>query len=237
MKHPVPAPPAEVSVRDGLAYALFLPDAPPAAGVVVLHGAGSSKESHFDFARAARDWGMAALPFDARGHGESEGEFGPGCIADVLSMCSLLREHAPRVALRGSSMGGFQAIHAAAEADGDVGAVVAICPAPAEQLLRGLRSGFPQRFRHNRDALEQWLPGLDIAAAAASLAPDTALMLLHAQGDEQVPYTMSQEIYAAAGRPKKLLLVPGGHHRSIQHDPELQGEALRFIEKSLSGSR
>jgi hypothetical protein len=25
--------------------------------------------------------------------------------------------------------------------------------------------------------------------------------------------------------------VPGGHHRSIQHDPELQAEAMRFLER------
>jgi uncharacterized protein len=234
MKHQVPAPPTELSVHDGLAYALFLPDEAPPAGVVVLHGAGSAKENHFDFARAARGFGLAALAFDARGHGESDGEFGPGCIADVLSMSALLREHAPHIALRGSSMGGFQAIHAAAESNGEIGVVVAICPAPGEQLLRGVRSGSLHSFRMNRAALEEWLSTLDTVAAAASLAPDTALLLMHAQGDESVPYTVSQEIYAAAGRPKQLLLLPGGHHRSIQHDDELQAESLRFIEKRLT---
>ena len=42
MKQGTPAPP-ELGTRDGLAYALFLPDAEPAAGVVILHGAGSAK--------------------------------------------------------------------------------------------------------------------------------------------------------------------------------------------------
>src|SRR3954471_19927905 len=127
MKHPLPARP-ELGIHDGLSYALFLPDAQPSAGVVILHGAGSAKESHFDFARAARDRGLAALAYDARGHGRSEGAFGPGAIDDVLSMCELLRGHAPAVALRGSSMGGFCAIHAAA-LDPSLVAVVAICPA------------------------------------------------------------------------------------------------------------
>ena len=44
-------PPAELGTRDGLAYALFLPEGEAAGGVVVLHGAGSCKENHFDFAR------------------------------------------------------------------------------------------------------------------------------------------------------------------------------------------
>ena len=115
MKHPLPERP-ELGERDGLAYALFLPEERPAAGVVILHGAGSAKESHFDFGRVARARGLAALAYDARGHGRSGGEFGPGCIDDALAMCALLREHAPAVALRGSSLGGFCAILAAAAA-------------------------------------------------------------------------------------------------------------------------
>ena len=105
-------------------------------GVVVLHGAGSAKESHFDFARGCRDEGMAALAFDSRGHGRSEGDFGPGAVDDVLAMADLLRAHVPRVALRGSSMGGFLALHAAAR-DPSICAVVAICPAPEDLLLTG----------------------------------------------------------------------------------------------------
>src|SRR4051794_2564004 len=119
MKHPLPARP-ELGMHDGLAYALFLPEGEPQAGVVILHGAGSAKERHFDFARTARDRALAALAYDARGHGRSEGEFGPRAIEDALAMCELLRRHAPRVALRGSSLGGFCAILAGAASDGAV---------------------------------------------------------------------------------------------------------------------
>src|SRR5215218_10120950 len=115
MRIPLPTPePPQVGEHDGLAYALFLPEGEPTAGIVICHGAGSAKESHFDFGRAARGSGMAALAFDARGHGASEGEFGPSAFDDVLAMAALLRRHTPYVALRGSSMGGFCAIHAAA---------------------------------------------------------------------------------------------------------------------------
>jgi uncharacterized protein len=235
MKHPLPARP-DLGTRDGLAYALFLPPVEPRAGVVICHGAGSAKESHFDFARAAVAYDMAALSFDARGHGRSEGRFGPTAIEDVLAMCGVMREHTPRIALRGSSMGGFCAIHGAA-ADGMVDAVVAICPAPEDFLLRGLRSGRLDGFEADAGALEPWLEGLSLSDAAASLSPRTALLLLHARGDEQIPYTVSEELFEAAGEPKRLLLLPGGHHRSIQHDLELQAEALRFVERAVEGER
>ena len=42
---------------------------------------------------------------------------------------------------------------------------------------------------------------------------------------------MSEELYAAAHEPKRLLLLPGGHHRSLQHDMEIQSVTRSFIEE------
>ena len=235
MKHPLPARP-ELGSHDGLAYALFTPAEPALAGIVICHGAGSAKESHFDFARTARARGLAALAYDARGHGHSEGALGPGMVGDALAMCDLLREHAPAIALRGSSMGGFTAIMAAAASHGSIGAVVALCPAPGEQLARGLRNETLEGFDADRDALEPWLSSVSLREAAASLGPRTALLLMHARGDEQVPYTVSEELYAAAAEPKRLLLLPGGHHRSLQHDVEMQTVSLGFLERALAAA-
>src|SRR4051795_808404 len=154
MRTPLPTPePPQLGERNGLAYALFLPDEQPRAGIVIAHGAGSAKESHFDFGRACRGAGLAALAFDARGHGRSSGEFGPTAFADVLEMVDLMREHAPDVALRGSSMGGFQALHAAAISDQPIAAVVAVCPATEDLLLRGVRAERFIEFRMDREAM------------------------------------------------------------------------------------
>jgi pimeloyl-ACP methyl ester carboxylesterase len=227
MKHAPPAPP-ELGSHEGLAYALFLPEGEPRAGVVVLHGAGSAKESHFDFARGCRDDGIAALAYDARGHGRSSGRFGPGAIDDVLAMADLLRRHVPSVALRGSSMGGFQAIHAAAR-DPELSAVVAICPAPEDRLSRMLRSDEPLRFECDVRATGEWLATLDIEDAVGRLGPSTALLLLHARGDERIPWTVSERLHAHAREPKRLVVLPGGHHRSVQHDLEIQALTRSFI--------
>jgi alpha-beta hydrolase superfamily lysophospholipase len=233
MDHPVPAPP-QLGELDGLAYALFLPEGEPRAGVVILHGAGSAKESHFDFGRGCRADGIAALAYDARGHGRSDGAFGPGAIDDALAMVELLRRHAGPIALRGSSMGGLQALHAGAR-DPSLCAVVAICPAPEELLLRGLRSDEPLRFRCDVEATRDWLTGLDIYDAVSRFGPETGLLLLHARGDEQIPWTVSEELYEAAHEPRRLLVLPGGHHRSLQHDLELQAESRRFILAAAEG--
>jgi fermentation-respiration switch protein FrsA (DUF1100 family) len=237
MRHPTPTSP-ELGSQDGLAYALFLPDHVPDVGVVILHGAGSAKESHFDFARGCRADGMAALAYDARGHGRSDGRFGPSAFDDALAMVDVLRSHAPQVALRGSSMGAFQAIHAGAQArDGAVCAVVAICPAPESGLLRFIRSEQRPEFECDTEACEPWLESLDMFEAAGRLGPETALLLIHARGDEQVPYTISERVYESAQEPKRLLLMPGGHHRSVQHDEELQAVSRKYIRDAAVRAR
>src|SRR4051794_39513980 len=215
-------PPDEQGVHDGLAYALFAPDAATAGGVVVLHGAGSQKENHYDFARACRAAGLAAVAFDQRGHGASGGALDGRGIDDVAAIAALLPDGAP-VALRGSSMGGWLALAAA----GAVGAaaVVAICPASSDQLGRGLRDG---RFAFGADpaTLAPLLASVDLTAAAAALGD--RLLLMHAEGDEDVPVEHSRALHAAAPD-SRIEVVPGGDHRSVQHDPEMQALAVRFL--------
>jgi uncharacterized protein len=218
-------PPTELGTRDGLAYALFLPEPPGAGGVVMLHGAGSQKENQFDIARVLRAGGVAAVCFDQRGHGESEGALGAGALDDVATIAGLLPPGP--VALRGSSMGGFMALMASTQMD--LAAVVAICPATGALLERGLRSG-RFSFRADHEGLLALMRGADEAAAAAALGE--RLLLMHAEGDEQVPIAISRELHAAAPG-SRLVAVPGGHHRSIQHDGELTAVVVRFLTRAL----
>lgn len=194
--------------------------------MLMVHGAGSQKENQHDVARAARTSGMAAICFDQRGHGESDGALDAGCLDDVAKMASLL----PRpLAVRGSSMGGCIAIASLEIVRPD--AVIAICPASPEGLLRGLRAGM---FSFRADpSVEELLQRIDLGAVLERST--TPLLLMHAEGDERVPVAHSRELYARAGAPvKKLITPPGGHHQSIQHDEELTGESLRFVRKAFA---
>ncbi|HZE04782.1 MAG TPA: alpha/beta fold hydrolase [Solirubrobacteraceae bacterium] len=231
-----PLLPAETGVLDGLAYTLWLPPPslpPAAAGIVVLHGAGSSKESHHDFARAAVALGLAAVCFDQRGHGESGGRLGAGAVDDVVTVAGHLQRmlgHADApIALRGSSMGGHLAILAARPARAR--AVVAICPASAGGLRRGLRNGV-LGFDADTEALTALLDRQDLNDAVRSL--EVPLLLMHAEGDEQVPVAHSRELAALMRHAdSRLVVVPGGHHRSVQHDAELQAVSLQFVMRVL----
>jgi uncharacterized protein len=235
MRRPPPKGPTRSAVHEGRPYELWMPEsAPPWPGIVVLHGAGSRKENHADFARAASGFGWAALTFDQRGHGASEDEMSPGAIGDVTRMARLLAGtdgvDPRRICVRGSSMGGFVAIHAAAVSD-VLAAAVAICPAGEQGMLRGLRRG-ELEMRADRAALEPWLEEHDLRQAV-ELMEEKPLLLIHARGDEQIPHAWSEELFEHAREPRKLIVLPGGHHRSAQHDGELHGIALRWLEREL----
>jgi uncharacterized protein len=230
--------PAETGVHKGRPYWLWLPDAaPPWPAMLIVHGAGSRKENHGDFARACAAAGWAAVAYDQRGHGEAEDEMGPGALADVGMMAQFVAARdgidPARVCARGSSLGGFVAIHAAATS-GAVAGVIAICPAREDHLRRGLNAGTLE-FRAGSDArhaLDAWLAEHDVRSAVEEMGTKP-LLLIHARGDEQIPSESSEELYRHKLDPRKLILLPGGHHRSAQHDPELHGLALRWIERAL----
>lgn len=235
---PAPAPPTESGRHQDRPYWLWLPSSPPPwPGMLILHGAGSRKENHGDFGRACAAAGWAALSYDQRGHGEATDEMGAGALSDVSRMAAFLADHegvhGNRICVRGSSMGGYMAIQAAATSEAVAG-VIAICPAGEEQLRRGLRDG-ELRFRAGPDArraLDAWLGEHDVAEAVRLLA-GKPILLIHAEGDERIPHEQSRRLYELAAEPRKLIVLPGGHHRSAQHDAELQGVALRWIDRAL----
>ncbi len=254
--------PTEMDELDGLAYSLWLPegDGPARGGVVILHGAGSCKENHHDFARALLAVNIGAIAVDLRGHGASAGPLDDRVLDDIAAMAAYLRGSlgpspreslgpspreslgpSPReslggaeapIAVRGSSMGGYLALLAAPVIG--AAAVVAICPAGAAGLRRGLAEG-RFAFEVNAPALDAFLAAHDLENVMATL--QMPVLLLHAEGDEQVPVEHSRELAARlSSHGSRLIAVPGGHHRSIQHDPEMQAVSLRFIERALRES-
>jgi uncharacterized protein len=167
--------------------------------------------------------------FDQRGHGESEGALDRRAVDDVATMADLLPAGAP-LGLRGSSMGGYLALVAGAQLD--AAAVVAICPASADHLARGLRD---RRFAFRAD--EASLLAFLAEHPLDGVVPDLPgqLLLLHATGDESVPIAHSRELAERASPDRsRFVEIPGGDHRSIQHDPELQALALRFLAKAFA---
>src|ERR1700760_442267 len=230
-----PVVPREIAVRDGLCYSLWFPEEGRTVrgGVVILHGAGSCKESHYDYARLLVSAGYAAISFDQRGHGATGGMMDARAIEDIVAMAELLRsrigDDGAAIALRGSSMGGCFALMSAAAVGAQ--AVVAICPAGPRGLQRGIEAG-TLGVDADITQVSTLLSEADLHETVGSL--EMPVLILHAEGDEQVPVEHSRELAARFASPQsRLITVPGGHHRSVQHDEELQAVSLKFIQRAF----
>ena len=189
---------------------------------MVLHGFGSSRANHADFAERVAAAGMNALALDLRGHGESGGACDAGMVDDVAAALDWLEASgAGPLGIRGSSLGGFLALHAATRHPG-VRAVVAICPATPEGLAdrRGLT----------------WARDLPLREAVAR---DDGIVrgYWHATGDELVPWQASFALAELSPRPRHLRVVLGGSHRSLQHDAGVLAETVAFLAEVLREPR
>lgn len=114
---------------DGVDLAAWWVPGETEAAVVLLHGSGSTRSATLEHAEALAGLGYGVLMLDARGHGESGGtamDLGWYGVTDVLTAVDWLagRPEALRIGVVGLSMGGEEALTAAA-ADPRIRAVVA----------------------------------------------------------------------------------------------------------------
>ncbi len=230
-----------------LAGQLHLPDparfSPPYPGVVICHGMGSRKENQAPFGAYMAQHGLAALCFDFRGHGASQGVVDDHTRDDVTAALDWLSARAEldpaRLGLRGSSMGGMFALHTALR-EPRIRAVAAIAPATESLIADGIEA---RHLLHALDrehmpvsvdvpAFVRYLRQRDLRAEVGTLAP-RALLLIHCTKDEVIPYASTLELYQAAREPKQLVSVENGHHRWAQQDVGVHQSTLEWFQKYL----
>ena len=189
-------------------------------------------------------WGVAGrlnrfggiVAFDFRGHGRSGGlsTLGDKEIEDVDAAVGYARELGySRVVTIGFSMGASVVLRHAGLLGG-VDAVVSVS-GPGRWYYRGtpamrrvhwavehkLGRQIARRFLNTRISDGRWDPvPLPPAEAAARIAP-TPLLVVHGDRDEYFPADHAQQIYAAAGQPKELWVVPGFGHAESGASPAL----------------
>lgn len=229
------------------------PDGPPLAIAVLCHGIPSGRAPEPDdagypgLARTIAAAGFAAMWFDFRGCRGAPGDFSiAGWCADLgaaLDGLSALELGVP-VAVVGSSAGGAVAV-AVAAARSDVAAVATLAaPASfsfgdlvgdARAFLQDLRNrGIVRDPAFPRD-LDEWAAELADAAAdrhAAAIAP-RAMLVVHGDADDVVPYPHAERLFEAAGEPKELVRIPRGGHQ-LRRDPRAVAAVLDWLERRLA---
>jgi fermentation-respiration switch protein FrsA (DUF1100 family) len=194
--------------------AWWWPDADPKAPVVFyLHGARWNLTGNLNRIAQLRRFGFSVFAIDYRGFGQSDGDLPSEASvyedARVGWQWVVAREPDPaRRLIYGHSLGGAVAVDLAAglaqDAEGARGLIV--------------ESSFTTFADIAAEITRGWLPSGVLTQKFDSLGKigqiRMPVLLVHGEGDRYVPARFSEELYAAAPSPKRLLLVPNGSHNN-----------------------
>lgn len=220
---------------DGTSLSAWLiPNPATRAAVIVCHGFGCNKSSMLPYAQflASR---LNVFLLDFRGHGDSGGAWttiGYYERWDVLAAADeLQRLGFGPIGVLGVSMGAAVAVLAGAESN-RIAAMVADSP------FARLRHAVTQSARHRgypgavaplvatlacRTAAMQLrhpISGCDPIHVVPAIAP-RPLFIIHGADDDLIRASEAQSLYAAAGEPRELWLLPGsGHAMAFTDAPE-----------------
>jgi len=195
----------------------WLAAAEGAPAILYLHGNDLNIASDNDLDRVARlnRMGFSVLSVDYRGYGRSEGAFPSEAqvYADAEAAWTYMlkerRVEAKRAFIYGHSLGGAIALDLAVRHPDAAGVIVESGFTSIPDVARRVYWIFPTDLLVNQR--------FDALARVARL--QVPVLFIHGTADADVPYGMSERLYAAAREPKRLTLVAGaGHEDSARTD-------------------
>jgi pimeloyl-ACP methyl ester carboxylesterase len=260
-RRPVGAVPAELPAatttiafpaRDGIKLSgWFIPRDGATCAVVLLHGHGGNRIQMTARARLLHDAGYAALLYDARGHGTSEGDMvsaGWYETADLLGALDFLREKGfRRFGCIGASQGGATILLAAEKLPPEVRWVI------VESTYPTMRDALDRRFRRDF-GLPGWLAGsllVPFAEARVGISVDaispidhigrlhSPVFVLGGMEDQHTLPESTRALFESAKEPKELWIVPGAAHVDLYGfaQGDYEKRILAFIAKAEASSR
>jgi len=234
---------------------LHLPKEKTDKAVIVCHGFTGHKDKNFmkaaceDFAEA----GFAALRFDFRGNGQSEGKFIESYysneVSDLKSAVDFIIEKGYKtIGTMGHSKGGAVVILHSSQ-DDRVKAVVSVAPVgyppkmkqrmltkdEIEKLEKGetvtkMRNGV--EVSYNKEYIED-LEKQDTLDAAKKFKG--ALLVVHGESDTTISVQEGIDVYNAAQEPKQMIIIKGADHGFIDpgHQKAMVTHAVKWMQQWL----
>ncbi len=247
-----------VTFPNGAGQQLVAWYAPPGAetdgaAVIFVHGLGGNRDNLLGQAAWLVQRGYGALLLDLRNHGESEGDLTTLGLAEVDDVAAALGfllaqpgVNPDRIGLVGHSMGGATVIRAAARLP-EIDAVVAQSSYTSleDNIAEGVRilTGLPP---FPFAPLVVWFGEREAGLRIQEVRPiddvddltPRPLLLVHGDADVLVPVANSRALFAAAGEPKELFVMPGaGHSGPLEAGPDsaLATRLVGFLDEALRG--
>lgn len=238
-----------VPTADGVTLAGWYVESQNGAGVVLLHGAGSTRSNVLDELVVLAEHGFGVLAIDARGHGDSGGramDFGWYGDADVGAAVSFLAAQpdvrAGRIGAVGLSMGGEEAIGAAGSnalieavvAEGATGRVAADRQWLSEAHgWRGrLQEGVEWMLTEATDVLTDARPPTPLRDAVVASAPRPLLLIAAADVTDEV--AAAERLRAVRPATVTTWVAEGGHTEGLDRQPaEWERRVVDFLGAAL----
>lgn len=200
--------------------------------VLLMHGWGSRAGRFRLFVPQLLQQGFRAVAFDGPGHGRTGGSSAslPQFASALTAVSAVV---GPVSAFIGHSLGGAATLFAMGRLVSPAPAVLISAPSDAvvywHRFVRHLAipRRVSDRLQHDLEARfgVSW-SDLNLLPVAASLP--TPLLVIHDEGDEDVPPENGRDIAAAAPH-GVFLLTNGLGHRAIMRDPDVVRQAVDFI--------
>lgn len=205
--------------------------------VLLMHGWGSRAGRFRLFVPQLLQQGFRAVAFDGPGHGRTGGS-----SASLPQFAAALTAVSAAVggvsAFVGHSLGGAAALFAMSRSVPPVPAVLISAPSDSvvfwRRFVQHLAIPRGVRDRLQRDLEQRFgITWSDLNLLPAAAALPTPLLVIHDEGDEDVPPESGRDIAAAAPL-GTFLLTSGLGHRAIMRDPEVVRQAVDFIASQVS---
>ena len=204
-------------------HGIFINHPKPVAVALWMHGNAGNVSHRVDSLRLLSErHGMAALVFDYRGYGKSEGKPDEkGILEDARAARAWLANRMgvaeSEIVLMGRSLGGGVAVDLAAK-DGARGLVLA------------------STFTSLPDAGKAQLPWVPTSLLMTQRLDSLSkigdytgpLLQSHGDADKVIPYELGQQLFAAANEPKQFVTIKGGGHNDPQSE-EYRRALDRFL--------
>lgn len=223
-----------------------------ASTIIIAHGYQSSGAEMVPYARYFQEkYGFNVLLPDARGHGQSEGDYiGMGWKdrLDYLQWIQLMTDQNGKnsqILLYGASMGGATVMMVSGEKlPPQVKAIIEDCGYTNAydiiqyQLQKQFNmTSLPPMTMESLNLTTQAKAGYDLKEASAINQIKKAtvpILYIHGKNDDFVPFEMVNEIYAAGKSPKKLAVATNAGHMEALSDPQVQSAVDEWIRKYLN---
>lgn len=219
--------------------------------LIMVHGNGANRTQMLPQAAIVQKAGYGALLIDMRNHGASERSattLGYNEMLDVQAAVEYLRTQpevdVTQIGALGFSLGSGAVIRAAARTP-EIDLVIAEAgyTSVEDNVANGVRSltGLPAfpfaplmiwfGERESKVDLKAVRPIDDVA-----MITPRPLLLIHGREDPHLPVSQSERLFAAAGDPKQLVIIPGaGHGGYVDAAPALVADTLHTFLSSYWG--